>query len=52
MKIEELIYTSNMDQWGNCYGKNPPSTRQIVNKINEIIGWINSQEEGGEDEQG
>ena len=44
-RIEELAYISKCDQFGNCYGQNAPTTHQIVDKINEIIGWINKQEE-------
>lgn len=39
--IEKLCGTPDMDKYGNIYGVNPPSQRQINNKINEIIDKIN-----------
>ena len=43
--IERLHYYLIEDQFGNCYGSNPPNTSQIVDKINEIIDTINQKEE-------
>ena len=43
--IEKLHYYPVEDQYGNCYGFNPPSTRQIIDKINEIIDTINQKKE-------
>lgn len=39
--IEKLCGTTDIDKYGNIYGVNPPSQRQINNKINEIIDKIN-----------
>ena len=43
--IEKLYNYPIEDKYGNCYGSNPPTISQIVDKINEIIDTIN-QEEG------
>ena len=41
--IEELSYSINSDEFGNVYGTIPPSTKKIVDKINEIIEYLNNQ---------
>lgn len=43
--IERLHYSLIEDQYGNCYGSNPPNISQIVDKVNEIIDAINQKEE-------
>ena len=43
--IERLYYYPIIDECGNYYGYNHPSTSQIVDKINEIIDTINQKEE-------
>lgn len=48
--IEKLYYYPIEDQYGNCYGSNPPNTYQIVNKINEIIDTINQKENNNDRE--
>ena len=40
-KIEELTTTTDMDQYGNVYGYNYPSRKEIMDKINEIIRSVN-----------
>lgn len=42
--IEELKYMLNEDRFGNIYGKILPSHSQIVDKINEIIQYLNEKE--------
>lgn len=39
--IEKLYDTPDKDKYGNIYGTNPPSNRQIINKINELIDKVN-----------
>ena len=43
MEIEELKYRSLADNYGNRYGSIPPTTDEIVRKINEIIEILNAQ---------
>lgn len=43
-KIKLLGYTPDIDKFGNCYGSVPPTTRMIVDKINEIIEYLNNQQ--------
>lgn len=43
-KIKPLGYTPDTDRFGNCYGAIPPTTRMIVDKINEIIEYLNHQQ--------
>lgn len=44
MAIEELSYASEYDIYGNIVGLCPPSKREIVDKINEIIRHLNKGE--------
>ena len=42
--IEELKRFQLRDNYGNVYGKAPVSEYEIVEKINEIIRYINEKE--------
>ena len=42
--IEELGNRAMVDRDGNCYGMAPPGVYEIVEKINEIIHYLNSKE--------
>ena len=42
--IEELEYKVDEDRYGNIYGLNPPSTREIVETINQLIERVNKLE--------
>lgn len=42
--IEKLKYQPDVDDYGNCYGLIPPSKQEIVDKINEVINYINEKE--------
>jgi hypothetical protein len=43
--IEELGNKLLIDGNGDCLGERLPETREIVDKINELIKYINSQKE-------
>lgn len=43
--IEELERSQLRDNYGNVYGEAPVSEYEIVEKINEIIRYINEKEE-------
>jgi hypothetical protein len=40
-EIETLHYYPITDGYGNCYGMQDPSMREVVDKVNEIIDVIN-----------
>ena len=42
--IKDLEYTVDEDQYGNIYGYNPPSTREIVETVNQLIIKVNKLE--------
>ncbi len=42
--IEELEYTVDEDRYGNIYGLNPPSTREIIETVNQLIEKVNKLE--------
>ena len=44
--IDRLRYIPDVDSVGNCYGKIPPSKDEIIDKINEIIDYLNKLEDG------
>lgn len=44
MAIEELKTTSLCDRYGNCYGHQYPTNKELMYKINEIITYINNKE--------
>lgn len=44
MAIEELFYAAEYNRNGDQVGVCPPSTRKIVDKINEIIRHLNKGE--------
>lgn len=39
--LEELEYRTDKDQYGNIYGLLPPSNREIIEKLNEVIRVLN-----------
>lgn len=43
--IEELTPSRIMDRDGNVYGEAPCSNWEIMDKVNEIIRYLNEQEE-------
>lgn len=43
--IEELVNEAIVDEYGNVYGQYPISNYDIVQKINEIIRYLNEREE-------
>ena len=43
--IEELTPNRIEDQYGNVYGQAPCSNWEMMDKINEIIRYLNEQEE-------
>lgn len=42
--IKGLEYTVDEDRYGNIYGFNPPSTREIVETVNQLIEKVNKLE--------
>ena len=42
--IERLEDTPILNQYGDCLGMRQPSTMTIVEKINEIIDYLNDKE--------
>lgn len=46
--IEELKRSQLRDNYGNVYGEAPVSEYEIVEKINEIIRYLNEKEEENE----
>lgn len=41
--IKKLEDSLLIDEKGNCWGKRLPDNKEIINKINEIIEYINNQ---------
>ena len=42
--IEELVNEPMTDRYGNTYGQYPISNYEMVQKINEIIRYLNEKE--------
>lgn len=42
--IEELESYNIEDKYGNVYGKGVPTNMELMDKINEIIRYINEKE--------
>lgn len=49
--IEELTQSRIVDQDGNVYGEAPCSNWEMMDKINEIIRYLNAKEEENETQQ-
>lgn len=43
--IEELETYNIEDQYGNVYGKSVPTNLELMEKINEIIRYLNKKED-------
>ena len=43
--IEELTPNRILDQYGHVHGEALPSQWEVMNKINEIIRYLNDKEE-------
>lgn len=41
--MEKLECTNLCDRAGNCYGYQYPTNKELMNKINEIIDYINKE---------
>lgn len=42
--MEKLECTNLCDRKGNCYGYQYPTNKELMDKINEIIDYINNKE--------
>ena len=43
--IEEIETYDTKDQYGNVYGKSAPTNLDLMEKINEIIRYLNEKED-------
>lgn len=41
--MEKLECTLLCDRYGNCYGYQYPTNKELMDKINEIIDYINKE---------
>ena len=48
--IERLCKHIIKDSYGTIYGSNPPTANEMLDKINEIIDYINKLEEVKKDD--
>ena len=48
--IEKLYATPITDKYDNCYGTRNPSSLELMDKINEIIDYLNNKEHENKNE--